>query len=94
MRTRDNDHCGPLRIFLELTCIATLYVLTLERSTGWAGGDGRNIMAKVWSTTGLIEMNDEQSNRIAENLREFDWETATFDEMEDLFEDRDPCEFL
>ena len=51
-------------------------------------------MAKVWSTTGLIEMNDEQSNRIAENLREFDWETATFDEMEDLFEDRDPCEFL
>ena len=51
-------------------------------------------MAKIWSTTGLIEMNDEQTERIAENLAEFDWEDASFSDMEDLFEDRDPCEFL
>jgi hypothetical protein len=56
--------------------------------------DGRSIMAKVWSAVGLIEVNDEQSNRIAENLADVDWDDVSFSDLEDLFEDRDPCEFL
>jgi hypothetical protein len=53
-------------------------------------------MAKVWSEKGLIEMDDEQTERIAEGVR--DWmanpEDYSFSDLEDLFEDRDPCEFL
>jgi len=51
-------------------------------------------MVKTWQPKGIVEMNDDQSERIAENLAEFDWENASFSDMEDLFEDRDPCEFL
>lgn len=51
-------------------------------------------MAKIWSAVGLIEANDEQSNRIAENLADVDWDDVSFSDLEDLFEDRDPCEFL
>ena len=36
----------------------------------------------------------DQDNRILENLRDADFSTMTFSEMEDIFEDRDPAEFL
>jgi hypothetical protein len=36
----------------------------------------------------------EQNERIRENLLYADWEEMTFFEFEDLFEDRDPFEFL
>lgn len=37
---------------------------------------------------------DEQAQRIRENMADIDWETVSFDELDDLFEDRDPAEFL
>jgi hypothetical protein len=43
---------------------------------------------------GLVEMNDEQTERIVENLAEVDWDTIDFWELEEIFEDRDPTEFL
>jgi hypothetical protein len=36
----------------------------------------------------------EQNERIKENLRTFDWENAGLYDLEDVFEDRDPFEFL
>jgi len=36
----------------------------------------------------------EQNERIEENLRYADWENMTFTEFEDMFEDRDPFEFI
>jgi len=36
----------------------------------------------------------EQNERIEENLRTFDWENADSYDFEDVFEDRDPFEFL
>ncbi len=35
-----------------------------------------------------------QDERIRENLRGADFENMTFEDFEDMFEDRDPCEFL
>ena len=38
---------------------------------------------------------DEQAERIRENLKEAgDWSEMTLDEFEEIFEDRDPFEFL
>jgi hypothetical protein len=37
---------------------------------------------------------EEQSLRIWENLEDADFEEMSFSELEDLFEDRDPFEFL
>jgi hypothetical protein len=37
---------------------------------------------------------DEQAERIKENLRDADFSEMTFSEMEDIFEDRDIAEFL
>jgi len=36
----------------------------------------------------------EQNERIRENLFYADWDEMTFDEFEEMFEDRDPTEFL
>jgi len=36
----------------------------------------------------------EQNERIKENLRDFDWSTANLYDLEEIFEDRDPFEFL
>ena len=36
----------------------------------------------------------EQNERIRENLKYADWEDMDFQELEDMFEDRDPIEFL
>ena len=84
--------------------MATLYVLTLERSTGWAGGDGRNTMSIIWpkSAEELREIEntrdltgtESQDLRIRENMQDIDWDDMTFEEFEDMFEDRDPTEFL
>jgi len=46
------------------------------------------------TTFNLFDENDEQAQRIQEKLASFDWEDATMSDMEDLFEDRDPFEFL
>jgi len=35
-----------------------------------------------------------QDLRIRENMEDIDWEDMTFEEFEDMFEDRDPTEFL
>lgn len=51
-------------------------------------------MAKTWQPQGIVEMNDEQSNRIAEAVAEADWDEMTLSDFEDMFEDRDPFEFL
>ena len=37
---------------------------------------------------------DEQTERIMENLQGVDWTKIGFNEFDDLFEDRDPFEFL
>jgi len=37
---------------------------------------------------------DEQGERIAENAKHIDWENMDLQEIEDIFEDRDPFEFL
>jgi len=41
-------------------------------------------------------MNDyeKQTQRITEELEGVEWETLTLSEFEDMFEDRDPLEFL
>ena len=36
----------------------------------------------------------EQNSRIRDNLKELDWATASFEDMEQAFEDRDPLEFI
>jgi hypothetical protein len=36
----------------------------------------------------------EQNERIHENLQYADWGSMTFDDFEEMFEDRDPLEFL
>lgn len=53
-------------------------------------------MAKVWSPTGLVERTDEQTERIAEGVADYfaNPDDYTFEDFEDLFEDRDPAEFL
>jgi hypothetical protein len=48
-----------------------------------------NEMARIISA-GELEQND----RIEDNLKGFDWANASLSDMEDLFEDRDPIEFL
>ena len=37
---------------------------------------------------------DEQGERITENMKYIDWENMDLDEIEEVFEDRDPFEFL
>lgn len=37
---------------------------------------------------------DEQADRIRENLRDVDWDRISLNDFEELFEDRDPFEFL
>ena len=37
---------------------------------------------------------EEQNARIRGNLDELDWATASIEDMEQAFEDRDPLEFL
>ena len=37
---------------------------------------------------------EDQNERIRENMKGFDWVNATIDEMYEIFEDRDPLEFL
>ena len=37
---------------------------------------------------------DEQTERIQENMQGIDWENISFDELDEIFEDRDPAEFL
>lgn len=37
---------------------------------------------------------DEQAERIRENMKDIDWDTISFNDLDDLFEDRDPAEFL
>jgi hypothetical protein len=37
---------------------------------------------------------DEQAERIRENMKWIDWENDSLHEIEDVFEDRDPVEFL
>lgn len=37
---------------------------------------------------------DEQADRIKENLRAADFSKMSFNEFDELFEDRDPFEFL
>ena len=37
---------------------------------------------------------DCQDCRISRNVKEIDWETMDFDEIEELFEDRDPSEWI
>jgi hypothetical protein len=37
---------------------------------------------------------EEQTQRITEELESVEWDTLTFSEFEDMFEDRDPFEFL
>ena len=46
------------------------------------------------SETQELTGEQEQSLRIWENLEDVDFEDMTFSEFEDLFEDRDPFEFL
>ena len=36
----------------------------------------------------------EQDKRIRENMKYIDWDNDSFSEIEEMFEDRDPCEFL
>ncbi len=47
-------------------------------------------LAKTRELTGT----EEQDLRIWENLEDVDFEDMRFDEFEDIFEDRDPAEFL
>lgn len=35
-----------------------------------------------------------QPCRIKENMKEIDWETMSYDEIADFFEDADPTEYL
>lgn len=35
-----------------------------------------------------------QDERIRENMKDIDWDSMTIDDFEDIFEDRDPMEFL
>jgi hypothetical protein len=50
----------------------------------------------IWGVNGPEQVNDEQSLRIAEGVADFyaSPEEYSFADLEDLFEDRDPCEFL
>lgn len=41
-----------------------------------------------------LKPHDEQGDRIRENMKDADFSTMSFFEMEDLFEDRDIAEFL
>lgn len=58
----------------------------------------REVSARVWvfNPADVAAMDDEQGDRIREGLA--DWmanpDDYSFSDLEDLFEDRDPCEFL
>jgi hypothetical protein len=42
----------------------------------------------------LTDGEREQNERIQENMTDVDWENLSLDEFEEMFEDRDPMEFL
>ena len=56
----------------------------------------REVSARVWVFNPTDVSDDEQGDRIREGLA--DWmanpDDYSFEDLEDLFEDRDPCEFL
>jgi len=66
--------------------------------------EGSEVMDIIWpkSVAELREIEntrdltgtEAQDLRIRENMEDIDWEDMTFEEFEDMFEDRDPTEFL
>jgi hypothetical protein len=46
------------------------------------------------TTTTITDGEKEQNKRIKANLAEVDWTHTSLEELEDVFEDRDPLEFL
>jgi len=46
------------------------------------------------NNTTITDGEKEQNERIKSNLAEVDWKNTSLDELEDIFEDRDPLEFL
>jgi len=53
-------------------------------------------MKERLSTETAAAGENEQTTRIQENVKEYqdNWQDYTLSDMEDMFEDRDPCEFL
>lgn len=45
-------------------------------------------------TEAVGEARDMQAERIRASLHQIDWDTVNYDELQEVFEDRDPAEFL